>query len=149
MSGPERLHADDLAALIDGVAERVAAALSHRPAVAPLLNVKETAAMLAVTEEWVRENAEAIGVLRLGDGPRPRLRFDPDAVRRALTSRAKTEPSHCSANSGEEPREPRVTVATAGNAVTSLPLRELEPRRPTKRPGGVGAPRAMTPGGQS
>jgi hypothetical protein len=37
-----------------------------------------------VTRNWVYAHAEDLGALRIGAGRRPRLRFDPDRVRRAL-----------------------------------------------------------------
>ena len=44
---------------------------------APLLTAAEVAARLAVARGWVYAHARELGVVRLGDGPRPRLRFDP------------------------------------------------------------------------
>src|SRR4051812_11744587 len=86
----ERLHPEDLARLADLVAERVAARLlaestdAHAP---ELLTAREVAERFGVSAEWVRENADRLGVIRLGDGPRPRLRFDGEQVHAALTVR--------------------------------------------------------------
>lgn len=101
MSAPPRLHPADIDALAELVAERVAerllsadptGALGVRTAARvaepeKLLTAREVAERYGVTPEWVRENAARLGVIRLGDGPRPRLRFDPEAVAATLTAR--------------------------------------------------------------
>jgi hypothetical protein len=94
VSAPDRLHPDDLsalaAALADLVAERVVARLAEdrRPDEEErLLTAAEVARRFRVSPEWVRENAERLGALQLGDGPRPRLRFDPERVVDALSAR--------------------------------------------------------------
>lgn len=89
MSGA-RLHPDDLAALADLVAERVLAGLAEERGPDEderLLTAAEVARRFRVSPEWVRENAGRLGVLRLGDGPRPRLRFDPERVAEELSAR--------------------------------------------------------------
>jgi len=88
---PVRLHADDLARLADLVAERVLAGLAEdrRPGDdGRLLTAVEVARRFGVSAEWIRENADRLGALRLGDGPRPRLRFDPERVAEALNARS-------------------------------------------------------------
>lgn len=107
MSAPTRLHPADLDALADLVAERIVARLSAdatgrlgvrtparvaepeklRNGPERLLTAREVAERYGVTPEWVRENAARLGVIRLGAGPRPRLRFDPEAVAATLTAR--------------------------------------------------------------
>ena len=89
MSAP-RLHPDDLEFLADLVAERVVARLSEdrRPDEEErLLTAAEVARRFRVSPEWVRENAERLGALRLGNGPHPRLRFDPARVAEELSVR--------------------------------------------------------------
>lgn len=90
MSAPGRLHPDDLAALADLVAERVLTGLAEdrRPDEEErLLTAAEVARRFRVSPEWVRENAGRLGALRLGDGPRPRLRFDLARVADELSAR--------------------------------------------------------------
>lgn len=85
-----RLHPDDLAALGDLVVKQVLAGLAkdRRPDEEErLLTAAEVARRFGVSPEWVRENAERLGALRLGDGPRPRLRFDPGRVAETLSAR--------------------------------------------------------------
>ncbi|MCW2981288.1 MAG: hypothetical protein JWO14_3015 [Solirubrobacterales bacterium] len=45
-----------------------------------MLTAAEVSRLWGVSRRWVYENAKALGARRLGDGPRPRLRFDPDEV---------------------------------------------------------------------
>jgi len=91
VSPPDRLHPADLAALADLVAERVVAGLVENRATGAdgrLLTAAEVAQRFGVSPEWVRENADRLGVVRLGDGPRPRLRYDPGRVAEALNARS-------------------------------------------------------------
>ena len=46
-----------------------------------LWTAREVAAHYGVTPSFVYEHAAELGCLRLGGGPRPRLRFDPQVVR--------------------------------------------------------------------
>jgi hypothetical protein len=65
------------------------------PAEAPpaqLLSATEVAKALGVERSWVYEHAIELGAIRIGDGPRPRLRFDLDTVQR-LVSAAHAAPS--------------------------------------------------------
>jgi hypothetical protein len=41
------------------------------------LDAQDVADRLHMSREWVYEHAEELGVLRIGGGPRPRLRFPP------------------------------------------------------------------------
>jgi predicted DNA-binding transcriptional regulator AlpA len=55
-----------------------------------LLDANEVADRLRMSREWVYEHAEELGVSRMGDGPRPRLRFPPHVVE---ARRVKPSPS--------------------------------------------------------
>jgi hypothetical protein len=46
-------------------------------AVPRLLDARELAEMLGVRPRWVHEHASELGAIRLGEGPRAPLRFDP------------------------------------------------------------------------
>lgn len=164
MSGP-RLHPDDLAALADLVADRLAERLisaDGRPSLGvrsgeavahpemsrerpgALLSAREVAARFGVSADWVREHQTELGVVRLGDGPRPRLRFDPVRVAEAMTARAESE--------GSEAEETRVAAvdlpsrrrSRSGDALDSLPVRELQPRPiPISGPGDAPTSRGL------
>jgi hypothetical protein len=47
---------------------------------APLLDATAVARRLGRSREWVYRHADELGAVRLGDGERPRLRFDPARV---------------------------------------------------------------------
>jgi len=119
MSEPARIHPADLERLAGLVADRLAARLLSAPeavslgarpsasvatpetlqeAAPGLLDAKEVAARFGVTPGWVRENADRLGVIRLGDGPKPRLRFDLETVAAALTPSGRDERSEPAAS---------------------------------------------------
>lgn len=153
MSAPARLHLADLDALADLVAERIVARLSAdatgrlgvrtparvaepeklRNGPERLLTAREVAERYGVTPEWVRENAARLGVIRLGAGPRPRLRFDPEMVAAALTGRSGRErsevPDLAAATGTGRSRRPE----NSGNVLDSLPRRELQPRSTSRK----------------
>jgi hypothetical protein len=54
----------------------------------PLLTATEVAHRLSVARSWVYEHSNDLGVVRLGDGPRARLRFDPAIVAQLRLPRA-------------------------------------------------------------
>ena len=90
MTAPERLHADDLDALGDRVAERLATFL---PALADAahqahgtVDVAIVARELGMSETWVYRHADELGVERRGNGPKARLRFDLERARAAFAT---------------------------------------------------------------
>jgi hypothetical protein len=62
---------------IEAIARRVVELLEERPGEIGLVDAAELARRLGVTRAWVYEHATELGAIRLGDGPSPRLRFDP------------------------------------------------------------------------
>lgn len=73
------------------LAREVADVLAADPPGDHLLTAREVAARLNVDRGWVYAHAEELGVVRIGDGPRPRLRFDPAVIaQRQLPSRGRT-----------------------------------------------------------
>jgi hypothetical protein len=78
------LHPDD----IEAIALRLADLLKDAPPRRPqYLDTAAVARMLNASEEWVRDHAAELGAVRLGDGPRGPLRFDPARVTEAIESR--------------------------------------------------------------
>lgn len=154
------LEVVNLAALADLVADRVVSRLlsargsgqavigvperqdDERDAVPLLLTAAEIASRFGVSAEWVRDNAERLEAVCLGDGPRPRLRFDAGRVLEALTRRSGSGRS-------DDENPPVETVdrearreGDLGSRLDNLPFRELEPRRlPRNRPGAAGTAR--------
>jgi hypothetical protein len=51
----------------------------------PLVDAATLAVELGVSRDFVYEHAAELGALRLGSGPKARLRFDPIAARAALS----------------------------------------------------------------
>lgn len=58
----------------------------------PLLTATEVAHRLSVARGWVYAHAGELGVVRIGEGPRPRLRFDPAVVARLRLPRLVSSP---------------------------------------------------------
>ena len=86
-----RLHPDDLEAIARRSADLVLAALDTGSAARPqLVDAAEVARRFGVDRGWVYAHADELGAVRLGTSRRPRLRFDPERVSAALTSRAVT-----------------------------------------------------------
>jgi hypothetical protein len=77
-----RLDPDD----IEAVAARVVALLREGAEAAPrrLVDADALAQILGVSRDWVYARATRLGALRLGDGPKPPLRFDVARVLAAL-----------------------------------------------------------------
>jgi hypothetical protein len=63
-----------------------------------LLTVTDVAIAFNVARGWVYAHADELGAIRLGEGPRPRLRFDPAVVTQRLQKRrgriTASPPSH-------------------------------------------------------
>lgn len=73
---------------IEAIAARVARLMSAtRPTGLSLLDPKELAAELRVSVDYVYAHAANLGAMRLGDGPKARLRFDLHAARQAMRAR--------------------------------------------------------------
>jgi hypothetical protein len=72
---------------IEAIARRVMQLLQEHsavPARARLVSATEIARRFGVSRQWVYENADRLGAVRLGRGARPRLRFDPQHVETRL-----------------------------------------------------------------
>ena len=62
---------------------------AEQESVRRLLSAGEVARAFGVSRGWVYDHAVELGAIPLGDGPRPRLRFDLHKVQSALDCRAK------------------------------------------------------------
>ena len=86
-------------AAVDAIARRLAEILSSSGAVqapAPaLVDAATVAKQFGLSREWVYEHADELGAARLGDGPRPRLRFDLRAVEAALAGASRGTAGKC------------------------------------------------------
>ena len=72
---------------------REVAQLLGRPEPERLLTTQEVAVRFNVDRGWVYAHANELGVIRLGTGPRPRLRFDAAVVAQRLLPAAPTSSS--------------------------------------------------------
>jgi len=71
------------------IARRVVEVLreEERPVAGGLLKTGDAARLLGVDAEWVRAHRVALGAVRLGDGPKARLRFPREAIDAYLATR--------------------------------------------------------------
>jgi hypothetical protein len=113
----ERAPDDDA----DRIARRVVEVLreEERPARAGLLRTKEAALLLGVDAEWVRAHRVALGAVRLGDGPKARLRFPREAIDAYLGTRK----VGATAGAEKEPVGPRRQTRRRDASVPSLSSR--------------------------
>jgi hypothetical protein len=119
----ERLHPDDLDALADRVAERLAAFL---PALADAaqqahgkVDVATMARELGMSETWVYRHADELGVERRGSGPKARLRFDLERARAAFATTQREPP-------WAPPARPTRRARRARQSAELLPVRGAE-----------------------
>jgi hypothetical protein len=86
--------------LLEGSRTRAEAARPGAEAGSPCLTVSQLAALYRVSRSWVYAHQRELGAMRLGDGPRARLRFDPTVVAEAISafdrSQSSAEPSTAS-----------------------------------------------------
>jgi hypothetical protein len=83
-----------------------------------LLTVAEVAQLAGRSRDWVRDHRAELGVVTVGHGPRPRLMFDGDAVRRRLSAPA-PEPYRIGGGQAAAPRRRRRPSTT----VELLPIK--------------------------
>jgi hypothetical protein len=126
--GEMRLHPDDLARLADLVADALAARSAAFGTTPRLVDAATVAQRFGVTAQWVRENAEQLGAVRLGDGPRPRLRFDLARVADTLNPRCRNGRSECRPRQVPEGVSRCARGTRAGNEAGTLPIRTLQSR---------------------
>src|SRR4051794_30324775 len=87
-----------------------------------LIDAREVARRHGVDGAWVYAHADELGVVQLGGGSRPRLRFDPAVVREALTNERRTRPT---------PARPKPRPRKARSDIELLPI---GPKRRVKSP---------------
>jgi hypothetical protein len=69
---------------IEAIAHRVAQLVSAQPSGVVYVDARGLAERLGVERSWVYAHARELGGVRLGEGPRARLRFDIELVRGML-----------------------------------------------------------------
>jgi hypothetical protein len=117
---------------IEQIAQRVAQLLRHsEPSRSDrntgLLDAGQLARQLGTTRAWVYEHANELGAITLGDGPRPRLRFDPEIAAQALQARRRPKPANASPMpAAPSPGRPR---RRPSSTMPLLPVYEPSARR--------------------
>jgi hypothetical protein len=113
------------ASTIDAIARRILELIDERVTAAPkppaLIDAAELARRTGLSRVWIYEHAKELGAIRFGDGPRARLRFQPEAIERLREDRAVRRPPTSSART----RRPQ---SRAGTDVELLPIRRSSPR---------------------
>lgn len=97
---------DDLS--VAAIAASVAKLLHGNGADPELIDAAEVARRFGLSRDYVYRHADKLGAIRLGNGPRPRLRFDPATVRRSL------------AGQPDEVRAPRRDIRNSVRSQVSL-----------------------------
>lgn len=90
--------------LLEGSRARAGAARPGIDAGSACLTVSQVAARYRVSRSWVYAHQRELGAMRLGDGPRARLRFDPKVVADAITA---FDRSHRATEPPQTDRRPR------------------------------------------
>ena len=90
---------------------------------APLLDAADVARRLGRSREWVYRHADELGAVRLGDGERPRLGFEPAKVA-ALRDACGT-----GRRTAAKRTMPRVVAPVNGLGADLLPIRGRAPVR--------------------
>jgi hypothetical protein len=110
-----RLDHDQLVELAGLVAEHLRACEAPKPAA--LVSARELASLLGCDRSWVYAHQRELGRLRLGNGSKGRLRFDPERARQALATVAEPAPA-----ATPRPRaRRRASTTTAGSVLRSRP----------------------------
>lgn len=128
-----RLHPDDIEAIAVRVAELVKPC--GEPVKRRMLTAEEVGEMHGVSARWVRAHAVELGAVRLGDGPKARLRFDAVQVASAMTRRSRNK--HSSEADDREPAGGNGSRSGpgVGTNLDFAPVRDVQPRAiTTKRP---------------
>jgi hypothetical protein len=115
---------------IEQIAQRVAQLLHHEPpdedrpaeAARRLMDASQLARHLGLTRAWVYEHASELGAIRIGTGPRARLRFDLNTAVAALDA-------HHPRESPSVPRPPRAPSTRPRPKSPAAPLLPIRPRR--------------------
>jgi hypothetical protein len=106
---------------IDAIAQRVVELLEQRGVPGhELVDAAELARRFGIERSWVYSHAIELGAVKLGNGPKPRLRFDPQIAARVLRRVGEVPAADPPARSGERAGQPSVN---GGSGVRLLPIR--------------------------
>jgi hypothetical protein len=89
MPADDRVLTDgDVEAIAEATAMRLAEMVGAAPGTFALVDARQLARDLGVSLDYVYAHAAELGAMRLGSGPKARIRFDLDRARQALETRA-------------------------------------------------------------
>jgi hypothetical protein len=111
-------------AIAIGVTAHVAAMLNEATAAPPTPQTVDAATLanhLGVTRGFIYEHADHLGGVRLGNGPRPRLRFDLTRALEAWNARSTSERSQPTRTPAAPGSTPAPRRARTGRRATGLP----------------------------
>lgn len=117
---------DALSELVDAIARRVVELLDERSAgTTPgrLVDVAALAEILDVSADTVYRHQIALGVVKIGDGPKPALRFDVAKATSAWNARCAGAPSQEPATTADTGRKAGRPRRATGASVDLLPIR--------------------------
>jgi hypothetical protein len=93
---------------IEAIARRVVEILERRGLQQrELVDASELARRFGIERSWVYSHAIELGAVKLGEGPKPRLRFDPQIAARVLRKVGGSPAADPPARSGERAVQPR------------------------------------------
>ena len=118
------VHLDD--ASVEAIARRLVELLRQDT---PLLDAADVASRLGRSREWVYRHATKLGAVRLGDGERPRLGFEPVKVADYLDACESSRRTGSSSNPVATPTKRTDQRASIGQGVDLLPIRGDFPPR--------------------
>lgn len=105
---------------VEAIARRVVEILERRGAQQrDLVDAAELARRFGIERSWVYSHAIELGAVKLGDGSKPRLRFDPQIAARVLRKAGEGSAADPPARSGERAGQPQ---RGRGSEVPLLPF---------------------------
>jgi hypothetical protein len=110
------------AASIEAVAQRVVELLDERKRESTLIDAAEVARRYGIARSTVYEKAGDLGAVRLGKGPRARLRFDPETVAERLGVEANGRALDEEAPRRAKPRGRRTASQRGSGGAELLPV---------------------------
>lgn len=119
MSGTVTLDATT----IEAIARRVVELLREEPVPADeAIDAAEVARRFGVSRDYVYQHADDLGAVRLGSGPRARLRFDLATVADRLTCCSTSRESERDENRSAKPKAPHRRRRASGAERDLLPI---------------------------
>jgi len=106
---------------VEAIARRVVEILERRGAQQrDLVDAVELARRFGIERSWVYSHAIELGAVKLGSGPKPRLRFDPQIAARVLRRVGGDAAADPPARSGKRADQPS---GSGGSGARLLPIR--------------------------